>query len=270
MSPGSAADAPQVAAIIAARNAATTLRDCVSGIIAQDIPFECVLVDDHSTDGTAALAQALAEAIQSPSTSFRVLQSSQYGCRGRGAATNLAIKHTMAPYIAICDSDDISRPGRFAACLKAFADDDSLDVVGMQLAQFVGSSTPQQRVSYPLDPSRILRELESQRMPIPFPSVMIRRRSIIRCGLFNETLVRAQDFEWFYRNRYRLQAITLPDVGVDYRGAWPVAWSYWHENANSHREACQKAPQVRGVEFARYFAYRIKAQFEPFKSSRKQ
>ena len=51
--------APRVSVIVPARNEANHVAQCIASILASDYPnLEVVVVDDHSTDGTAALARA--------------------------------------------------------------------------------------------------------------------------------------------------------------------------------------------------------------------
>ena len=53
---------PSVVAIVPARNEAAVVGEAIGSLLAQDYPgaFSIVLVDDHSTDGTAAMARAAA------------------------------------------------------------------------------------------------------------------------------------------------------------------------------------------------------------------
>jgi len=53
---------PSVVAVVPARNEAAVVGEAVSSLLAQDYPgrFSVVLVDDHSEDGTAAIARAAA------------------------------------------------------------------------------------------------------------------------------------------------------------------------------------------------------------------
>jgi hopene-associated glycosyltransferase HpnB len=55
---------PSVAAIVPARNEAVVVAEAIGSLLAQDYPgeFSVVLVDDHSTDGTAGVARIAAEA----------------------------------------------------------------------------------------------------------------------------------------------------------------------------------------------------------------
>ncbi len=62
MAPADAADWPAVAAIVPARDEAAVIGRSLAALLAQDYPgpFSVVVVDDHSDDGTAALALAAA------------------------------------------------------------------------------------------------------------------------------------------------------------------------------------------------------------------
>jgi hopene-associated glycosyltransferase HpnB len=54
---------PRVVAVVPARNEAETIASAVASLLLQDYPgeFELIVVDDHSEDGTAALARKAAE-----------------------------------------------------------------------------------------------------------------------------------------------------------------------------------------------------------------
>jgi glycosyltransferase EpsE len=78
----------------------------VPSVLGQDFAdFEWVIVDDGSTDRTAALLARL----QAEEPRVRVLSP---GRLGRARALNLAVEHARADYIANQDFDDISHPDR--------------------------------------------------------------------------------------------------------------------------------------------------------------
>ena len=62
------ANRPRVVAIVPARNEAETIAQTVRSLAAQDYPgeFSIIIVDDHSEDGTAALAQKAANESRAP------------------------------------------------------------------------------------------------------------------------------------------------------------------------------------------------------------
>lgn len=93
-----------IAVIVPAWNAANTIAQTLRSILAQRRPAaEIVVVDDGSTDATAAIAgQFIAHG--APLRLFRQENG------GPSAARNLAIAHTSAPLIAPVDADDLWHP----------------------------------------------------------------------------------------------------------------------------------------------------------------
>lgn len=117
---GQQQDAPQASLVIAAYNAETTLERALRAALAQTVPVEIIVVDDASTDGTAALAERLCAG--RPHT--QVLRQSQNA--GPAAARNRAIAASSAPWIAVLDADDHMAPDRIER-LVAEAEEAGLD-----------------------------------------------------------------------------------------------------------------------------------------------
>jgi succinoglycan biosynthesis protein ExoU len=110
--------AATTAVLIAAYNAETTLERAVASALAQPETAEVCIVDDGSTDATAAVARDLAA---------RHRLVSVHGMKanaGPSAARNAAIAATSAPWIAILDADDYVLEGRLSALHARAADAD--------------------------------------------------------------------------------------------------------------------------------------------------
>ena len=103
------ADTCKVSVIVAAYNAASDLSACLDSMLAQtEADWEVIVVDDHSTDDTAARARAYA----ARDDRFRVMQTPRNG--GPSAARNLGIAQARGEWIGILDSDDRYAPERLA------------------------------------------------------------------------------------------------------------------------------------------------------------
>jgi glycosyltransferase involved in cell wall biosynthesis len=96
---------PRVSVIIPAWNRASTIARAVGSALAQSIaPLEVLVVDDGSTDGTAAEAAALAA--RDP----RVRYLPGDANRGGAAARNRGMDAARGEFLAFLDSDDEWRP----------------------------------------------------------------------------------------------------------------------------------------------------------------
>lgn len=93
---GPAAFCPSVTVVVPAYNAAATLPACLAALISQDYPpsaYEVIVVDDGSTDATAALAQA---------AGARVISQRN---RGPASARNAGIGAAQGEIILFTDAD---------------------------------------------------------------------------------------------------------------------------------------------------------------------
>jgi len=99
---------PRVSVVMPAYNAERFLEEAVGSILGQTFAdLELIVVDDGSTDGTAAVLASVRD------PRLRVLR--QPGNRGVGAAFNLALDEAAGELIATQDADDASAPTRLAA-----------------------------------------------------------------------------------------------------------------------------------------------------------
>ncbi|ACM30579.1 glycosyltransferase [Agrobacterium sp. SHOUNA12C] len=119
-----------VCVIIAAKNASDTIGLAVASALREPEVAEVVVIDDGSTDGTAAAAR------QADDGSGRLIIQEFEKNRGPAAARNHAIEISRAPLISILDADDFFFPGRFKPLLAS----DDWDFVADNIA-FVDSDT---------------------------------------------------------------------------------------------------------------------------------
>jgi len=109
---------PVVSVVIAARDAAATIDACLAALAAQTYAArEVLVVDDGSTDDTAARARA---------AGVRVLDGQG---RGASAARNLGIRAAAGRYVAFTDAD-CTPPPHWLARLVMVLDTTTADGVG--------------------------------------------------------------------------------------------------------------------------------------------
>lgn len=122
--------APDVSFVLAAFNSAGTITHAIDSALAQEgVAVEVIVVDDCSSDATAALVAAIGD------PRIRLIALGQN--RGPGGARNAGLAAARGRWIAILDSDDTVRPGRLKRMIgRAEASDaqivvDNLDVVSL-------------------------------------------------------------------------------------------------------------------------------------------
>lgn len=130
----------EVTVIIPAYNAERTVERTVRSVLASTLPVDVIVVDDGSTDGTAAAVEALAESVRNGAMLRVVRQpnAGAYTARLRG----LAEAHT--PYVAFADADDAVEPLMYERLL-AFSRANDLDI-----AQCDAAGAPRANISQEL------------------------------------------------------------------------------------------------------------------------
>jgi glycosyltransferase involved in cell wall biosynthesis len=102
----------RVSAIIPAYNRAGFLHETISGLLAQTVPpHEIIVVDDGSTDDTAAVVAGFGTAVR-----MRRIENS-----GAPVARNVGAAMATGDWLWFCDSDDLWRPD-YLARIRAVAD----------------------------------------------------------------------------------------------------------------------------------------------------
>jgi hypothetical protein len=104
---------PLVSVVVPAFNAEATLRRSLCSIAAQDYPtLEILIVDDGSTDSTAAVAERFCVA----EPRARLLRKDNGGV---ASARNHGLAHASGDFIAPVDSDDLWHPGKISRQMRA-------------------------------------------------------------------------------------------------------------------------------------------------------
>ena len=131
-------DWPRVVAIVPARNEARTISEAVSSLAKQDYPgeFSIIVIDDHSEDGTAALAQQAANEFgASQRVKIHVASPLAPGWTGKLWALNEGIQFATnysAEFFWFTDADIEHAPDTLQR-LVSRAEKESLDLVSLMV-----------------------------------------------------------------------------------------------------------------------------------------
>lgn len=267
--PGPPADAPLISIVVPAFNASAYLADTISSIQAQTEPrWECVVVDDGSTDDTFGVAIDLTKG----DSRFTVLRQPNGGA---SAARNRGFRATRSEtgWVSFMDSDDVWRPGALRLLLANAERPGTIGAHGLaEMVDAAGRAVD--RGSYPARGRYRLGLQGPSLAPLPphlptdfdvlingnvlFPPglVLARRSAYEAAGRFDEQLKGAEDWDMLIRLS-RIGGLSFVDeVVLDYRrhgnnlGADPSipgqAWrvrclNFWSpENAPHQRRAARK------------------------------
>ncbi len=97
---------PRISVVVTCYNCRDYVADAIRSVARQTLPdFECVIVDDASTDDSAAVVQGLLDELND--TRFKLLRLEKNV--GQTGATRRGLAQTQAPFVCFLDSDDLWR-----------------------------------------------------------------------------------------------------------------------------------------------------------------
>ena len=211
---------PLLSVLIPARDEAERIDACLAGLAGQSYRnFELLVVDDHSTDATAAIVRSYAAQLPA----LEVLPSAALpdGWAGKCWACWQAAGSARGDWLLFLDADVMPRPELLTALL-ARAESHSLDLLTLMPLQQLGSLA--ERVIMPAFFALLyglypLGLVSDSRSPIAFangPCLLIRREVYFTTG--GHQAVRASILEDAELGRivkaagYRLEAAVAPDL----------------------------------------------------------
>jgi succinoglycan biosynthesis protein ExoU len=186
--------------LIAAWNRSDTIGRAVSSALAQPEVRRVIVVDDGSTDDTAACAQ------KAGAGSCRMVVASLASNSGPSAARNHGLDISTAPWVAILDGDDYFLPGRIG---KMLAVADGYDFIADDILLAQASDNGQ------VEPRPMMFDPKFEPWPLDFASFVLgnsgqRGRSRMELGYFKPMMRRA------FLDRGRLRYDERLRLGEDY------------------------------------------------------
>jgi len=177
-----------ISVVMTAYNAERYIRHSLESVLIQsDQDFECIVVDDGSTDETIKTARDIGD------SRVRIIEA---GRIGRGGALNLGVRESRGTYIAIQDADDLSHPHRLKIERRALDNSTKFAAVGSDHILFDGSDYKWEE-AHEAEERFSLTDVSSSllmRSPISHTSLMVRRETLEKVGSYNET--RSDLFDW--------------------------------------------------------------------------
>ncbi|MDH0746571.1 glycosyltransferase family 2 protein [Pseudomonas sp. GD03842] len=203
---------PLVSILVPCFNHELYIEECLRSILAQDYDnFELIVVNDGSTDGSAAKIEALQR--------LHGFQFYQQPNMGVSAALNLALSHARGEFIVTHDSDDIMLAGRIRRQVSYMQEHPEvgllgakviyIDSIGRPIKHKVARQSSVQRWSFD--------QLLADAYAVGAPVAMYRREAIDHVGGYDPA-IKVQDFQMTLRiAQAGYQVDILPDRVTLYR-----------------------------------------------------
>jgi glycosyltransferase involved in cell wall biosynthesis len=201
-----------VSVVIAAYNAERYIGEAIDSILAQTFPdFELLLVDDGSTDATAAIGQEAAK------RDARVVVISQEHL-GIPRSRNKGIALSRGEFMAVHDADDVSVPERFARQVDFLDKHPDVAVVGSVAEGIDADGSFMRIIQVPLDHESIRRGVPNT-LRFIHGSLLIRRAAVEAVGGYRPEFPVSSDYDLYLRLSERFGVANLPEPLYRYRRA---------------------------------------------------
>lgn len=178
-------NAPSISVIVPVFNDAAYLAEALESILAQTFAVaEILVVDDGSTDASAAVARRFAPRVR------YVVQAHA----GAGAARNHGVRLAQSELLAFLDADDLWHPEKLALQTQAMQAEAELDAVFAHLEHFLSPDLPAERVAQLVCPAGA--------MPCTTAvAMLIRHTAFERVGGFDDSGAIGEVVDWYMRAR---------------------------------------------------------------------
>lgn len=201
---------PEVSVLMPVLNTARYLPAAIESVLRQRFDdFELLAIDDGSTDASPTILQAAAQ----QDARVRVL------CRPRQglvATRNQLVQEARGNLLAWLDSDDQSTPDRLALQVARFHAQPDLQCLGGACLLIDPDGLPILEHAFPLVHDQIVAAMTHD-IAFYFPSVMMRRRTVLDLGGFREPFAISEDYDLCLRLAEVGQVANLPQVIHYYR-----------------------------------------------------
>jgi GT2 family glycosyltransferase len=199
---------PPVSVVMSVYNGNPYLREAVDSVLAQTFSdFEFIIIDDGSTDETAAILASYDDPR---------IQVHHQSNRGQAAARNWGFALARGELLAGMDADDRSHPERLQKQVEFLNRHPGIGLVGTARRDMDQTGALLRLLHYPTENSRLQADLLLYNC-FCGASVLLRRVCIERVGIYRPEMVGNEDYDLWLRVSEHFQIANLDDPLYDYR-----------------------------------------------------
>ena len=202
---------PPLSVLMPVYNGVAFLNAAIDSIRGQTFAdFEFVIVNDGSTDDTAAVARGHADQDR------RIVVVDQPN-GGIVSALNTGLATCRGRYVARMDGDDVAEPDRFAAQAAFLDAHPDVGAVGGWATVINEAGERTGEIRLPTEPDEIDRAIGVGTYALLHPTMMIRRDCLTAAGNYDPAFRYAEDLDLLLRLREVTRLANLPRTVLKYR-----------------------------------------------------
>lgn len=191
-------ESPLVTIIIPSFNRAHLIGETLNSVLAQTYQnWECIVVDDGSTDNTDAVMADY----MSKDSRFQYHHRPKGRLPGGNAARNYGFEISKGAYINWFDDDDIMLPNFLKEMVNCF--EDGIELV-INSVCYWDPKTNSKRVNYLKITTTLYQDYLCWNFGITTHSILFRKKFLLGKELFSNRIYRGQETEFFLRLFYKL------------------------------------------------------------------
>jgi glycosyltransferase involved in cell wall biosynthesis len=183
---------PEATIIMTVYNGEAYIAEAIGGVLAQTCPdWELIVINDGSTDRSGEIARGYGD------PRIRVVDRPN---QGQPASRNYAASIAQAPYLAICDADDVWCPEKLQRQLDYVRAHRDVGVAGVRRILMINAvGEPLGVHMTPGSDGRLRRALARGVNPFTHSALVWRAEVFHRLGGYNLRFLYSQDFEMLLR-----------------------------------------------------------------------
>lgn len=196
-----------VSVLLPTFNRARFIGAAIDSVLAQThAPYEIIVLDDGSTDGTAAICAAYGSAV----TYIRSPEN-----KGKSAAINRGLEHAVGDFVWVMDDDDIALPDALESLLRPMLANPRVGFAYGGLMKFTENAKGVRTFEppapeAPFDSRRLFVRLMEDCFITGQPCALLRRSCFDAIGRIDETVLASVDYNILLQVARRFEGV---DVG---------------------------------------------------------